>query len=44
MPFTFAPAIVLPTVSVLIATGSGPAEVTISAIWRPCAVANDHSL
>ncbi|SKV80736.1 Uncharacterised protein [Mycobacteroides abscessus subsp. massiliense] len=35
---------VLPTVSTLISTGSGPAEVTILATDRFWALANDHSL
>src|SRR5690625_4673602 len=39
-----APAMVLPTDSVLIATGSGPADVTICAVCRFLAWANDHSL
>src|SRR5690625_3970576 len=39
-----APAMVLPTDSVLIATGSGPADVTICAVCRFLAWAKDHSL
>ncbi|CNJ61774.1 Uncharacterised protein [Mycobacterium tuberculosis] len=35
---------VLPTESALIATASGPAELTILAMFRCCAWANDHSL
>ncbi|CFS05462.1 Uncharacterised protein [Mycobacterium tuberculosis] len=39
-----APAIVLPTDSVVIATGSGPADVMIWAMFNCLPTANDHSL
>ena len=36
--------IVLPALSAVSFTGSGPADVMTSAICRPCLVAKDHSL